>query len=111
MFAGSRSVSSRRALVMFGLSASLCAASRLHALPAQAQTPPPQTPPAQTPAPAAGAAQPAADDPFKFKADAAVIANFVKADKAADFESGWLAIRDKLLKSAKPEMKELAEGL
>jgi hypothetical protein len=37
--------------------------------------------------------------------------NQVKADKAADFESAWAAIRAGLAKSDKPDLKQLGDSL
>ena len=60
------------------------------------------TPPAQQAA--------AAQNPFVFPGDGGVILNFVKADKAADFEMVLGKVKDALLKSAKPERKAQATG-
>jgi hypothetical protein len=62
------------------------------------------------------AAQPAAaaqtaPDPFKFSADNLIMVWTVKAEKAADFESAWTAIKDKLSKSEKAELKELGTSI
>jgi len=45
-----------------------------------------------------------------FSTDAGVILNFVKADKAADFEAVMAKLKDALQKSEKPERKRQAEG-
>jgi hypothetical protein len=59
-------------------------------------------------APAAGAAQP---DQFMFKAEVGLIQWQVKADKAADFDSAWSAIRTKLQSAPKPELKAVGDSL
>src|SRR6185503_4302996 len=66
---------------------------------------------AQTP-PAAAPAQPAAPaaNPFVFPGDGGVILNFVKADKAADFEMVLGKVKEALAKSDKPERKAQAAG-
>jgi len=59
---------------------------------------------AQQPAPAA--------DPFKLTATGPVLfLNYIKADKAADFEDGWAQIRALLAKSDNAEYKALCEHL
>ncbi|MGE5835773.1 MAG: hypothetical protein ACM4AI_14920 [Acidobacteriota bacterium] len=101
---GTRPAASWRAFGAVGLAALLCVVSGVNA-----QTPPPppaQNPPAQQP-PAA-----AQDDPLKLKGDQPVlIVNQIDGAKAADFEAAWAAIREKLLKSDKPEVKALGESL
>ena len=68
---------------------------------AHAQTPPtPAAQPAATPAPS----------PFVFNGDGGVIFNFVKADKAADFEMVMGKLKEALAKSEKPERKAQAAG-
>ena len=57
-------------------------------------------------APAAGAA-----DQFMFKSEVGLIQWQVKADKTADFESGWSALRTKLASAPKPELKAVADSL
>jgi hypothetical protein len=89
----------------------------LFATEVRAQTPPPppptQTPPAQNPP----AQQPPAqakpeDDPLKLKGDLPVlIVNQIAGDKTAEFEAAWAAIKEKLLKSQKPELKAFADSL
>lgn len=69
-----------------------------------AQTPPAQ-PPAQPPA-----AAPAAPSQFVFPGDAGLILNFVKADKATDFEMVLGKLKEALAKSEKPERKAQAAG-
>ena len=63
---------------------------------------------AQAAAPAQPAA--AAPNPFVFSGDGGVILNFVKADKAADFEMVMGKLKEALAKSEKPERKEQAAG-
>ena len=65
-----------------------------------AQTPPPQqTPPAQQ-----------TYQPVTFPGDAAMALNYIKADKAADFEAAMGKIKEALQKSAVPERKQQATG-
>lgn len=63
---------------------------------------------------AAGSAQAqqaaAAPNPFVFPGDGGVILNFVKGDKAADFEMVLGKVKEALLKSTKPERKAQATG-
>jgi len=61
-------------------------------------------------APAAPAQAPAAPSPFVFPGDGGVILNFVKADKAADFEMVLGKLKEGLAKSEKPERKAQAAG-
>jgi hypothetical protein len=81
------------------------------------QTPPPpptQTPPAQTPPaqPPPQTAKPEEADPLKLKGDVPVlIVNQIDAAKTAEFEAAWAAIREKLSKSQKPELKAFADSL
>ena len=100
MVSGFRSAPSRRTWIAFGVAASLCAASTLKAHPAQDPAAPPAAAPAQS-----------APDPLKLTSDFALIINQIKSDKAADFESAWTTIKSKLSSSAKPELKELGDGL
>jgi hypothetical protein len=93
MFAGSLSAFSRRAFLVVGMAVLMCGAPSLLAQ-AQAQTPAPEAP-----------------DPLKFTGDFVLLVYQVKSDKAADFESGWAAVKDKLSKSDKPDLKELGESL
>jgi hypothetical protein len=60
---------------------------------------------AQQAAPAA-----AAPNPFVFPGDGGVILNFVKADKAADFEMVLGKVKEALAKSTKPERKAQLNG-
>ena len=62
-----------------------------------------------TAAPAATA--PAAPDPMKFDTGHAIILNEVKAEKTADFEAVWTAIKAGLAASAKPELQQQAASL
>src|SRR5262245_28837055 len=50
-------------------------------------------------------------DPFQFKSEAAFVQWQVKAEKTADFESAWQAIKAKAAAGAKPELKPALEGL
>ena len=52
-----------------------------------------------------------AADPLKFTHEFVLLYNQVKADKASDFESSWATIKAGLIKSEKPELKELGESL
>lgn len=63
-------------------------------------------------APAAAPAQPPAaqQNPFVFPGDGGVILNFVKADKATDFEMVLGKVKETLAKSEKPERKQQATG-
>jgi len=72
---------------------------------AYAQTPPAQQPPA-SPSPAAQATP--AKSQYVFAADAAVILNFVKPDKTADFEMVMGKLKEALAKSDKPDRKAQA---
>jgi hypothetical protein len=111
---GTRPAAGWRAFGAVGLAALLCVVSGVNAQtppPPPAQNPPAQNPPAQQPP---AQQQPAAgqDDPLKLKGDQPVlIVNQIAGDKAADFEAAWAAIREKLLKSDKPEVKALGESL
>ena len=66
---------------------------------------------AQAPAAPAAAAPAQQADSFMFKSQTAMIQWQVKADKAADFESAWQAIRTKALANGKPEIKALGESI
>ncbi len=108
---GSRPAAGWSTVVAVGLAAFLGMASQ-----AQAQTPPPPPPPpAQNPPaqpPPAQAQPPAQDDPLKLKGDMPVIIiNQIAADKTTDFEAAWAAIKEKLLKSDKPELKSFGDTL
>jgi len=63
---------------------------------------------AQQAAPPA-AAQPA-KNPYVFDGDGAMTLNFIKADKAADFEMVLGKLKEALAKSEKPGRKEQAKG-
>jgi hypothetical protein len=52
----------------------------------------------------------AAPNPFVFPGDGGVILNFVKADKAADFEMVLGKVKEALAKSTKPERKAQLTG-
>jgi hypothetical protein len=52
-----------------------------------------------------------APDPLKFTHEIVLLYNQVKADKASDFESSWATIKAGLIKSEKPELKELGESI
>ena len=80
--------------IAVGLVVGVLAGSSVHAQQA--------TPPAQ---PAA-----AAPNPFVFPGDGGVILNFVKGDKAADFEMVLGKVKEALAKSTKPERKAQATG-
>lgn len=90
MFGRFLSASGRRAFVVVGVAALLCAASTVKAK--QAQAPP-------------------ADDPFKIAGEFGMLVFQIKADKAADFESAWTTIKDKLSKADKPELKEQGDSI
>ena len=63
---------------------------------------------AEQPAPAAQAEAKAS--PFSFAGDGALVLNYIKADKTADFENVVGKVRESLLKSEKPERKAQAAG-
>jgi hypothetical protein len=52
----------------------------------------------------------AAPNPFVFPGDGGVVLNFVKADKAADFEMVLGKVKEALAKSTKPERKAQLNG-
>src|ERR1700680_1332215 len=99
--AGSVSAVSRRTLIALGVAAFLCTASNVLAQGTQVQTP--------------VAPQPAAPGPaeqFTFpNRDVVIVMNQIKQDQAANFESAWAAIKDKLSKSDKPDLKQLGDSL
>jgi len=67
-----------------------------------------QNPPAQqTPPPAQ---QQAAPPGVTFPGDAAMVLNYIAADKAADFEAAMAKVKEALLKSTAPERKQQAAG-
>jgi hypothetical protein len=81
--------------------------------------PPQQTTPAQGGAqpaqPAQGGAQPAqqaqnAAPARVFASDAGMVLNFIKPDKAADFEAVMAKLKEALQKSDKPERKQQAQS-
>ena len=55
-------------------------------------------------------AQDAPKNPYIFAGDGAVMLNFIKADKAADFEMIVGKLKEALQKSEKPERKQQAEN-
>lgn len=61
---------------------------------------------AQPPAPAAQAE--VKTSPFSFAGDGALVLNYIKADKTADFESVVAKVKEALVKSEKPERKAQA---
>jgi hypothetical protein len=73
-----------------------------------AQQPPAQQPPAQQPPPAQQAQ--AAPTTRTFPSDAAMVLNFIKPDKTADFEAVIAKLKEALAKSEKPERKEQAKS-
>lgn len=64
---------------------------------------------AAQPAPAAQAEAPKSS-PFMFAGDGAMVLNYIKADKTADFEEVVGKIKESLAKSEKPERKAQAAG-
>src|SRR5262249_40312609 len=52
----------------------------------------------------------AAKNPYVLSTDGAVLLNFVKADKTADFEMIMAKLKEALNKSDKPERKQQAAG-
>jgi hypothetical protein len=95
---GFRSAISRRTVKTVALACVLCATSAKYAY-------------AQDAAPAAAPPAQAKPDPFKFSADNLIMVWTVKPEKTADFESAWTAIKDKLTKSEKPDLKELGTSI
>lgn len=55
-------------------------------------------------------AQDAPKNPYIFAGDGAVMLNFIKADKAADYEALIGRLKEALQKSEKPERKQQAEN-
>jgi hypothetical protein len=104
-FSGSLPVASRHTLIVLGVAALLCATSNVRAQQTQGQ------PPAQTPAPAPQAG-PTPEEQFTFpNRDVVIVMNQIKPDQTANFESAWAAIKDKLSKSDKPELKQLGDSI
>ncbi len=68
---------------------------------ARGPTATPQNPPAAAAAP----------DPLKFTHEFVLVYNQVKPDKTTDFEASWATIKAGLVKSEKPELKELGESI
>ncbi len=50
-------------------------------------------------------------DQFLFKSEVGLIQWQVKAEKVADFDASWVAIRTKLQSAPKPELKAIADNL
>jgi hypothetical protein len=101
--------------IVLGVVVGAMAAGTLHAQtataqpqppPAQPQQPPPGQPPAAQPAPQAVAAK----NPYMFATDGALLLNFIKADKVADFDMIVGKLKEALAKSEKPERKEQAKS-
>jgi hypothetical protein len=65
--------------------------------------------PAYAQAAPAAQAEPA-KNPFLFMSDAAIVINYVKPDKVADFEMVMSKVKEALAKNEKPERKQQAEG-
>jgi hypothetical protein len=63
---------------------------------------------AQEPAPAPQAEQKAS--PFSFAGDGALVLNYIRPDKTADFESVMAKVKEALVKSENPERKAQASG-
>jgi hypothetical protein len=68
-----------------------------------------QPPPAQQP-PAPSQQAQATPTTRTFPSDAAMVLNFIKPDKTADFESVIIKLKEALAKSEKPERKDQARG-
>jgi len=66
-----------------------------------------QNPPAQQAPPAQ---QPAAPPAVTFPGDAVMVLNYIKADKAPDFEAAMAKVREALQKSQVPERRQQAAG-
>ena len=90
----------RLGMIALGLMAGLLSAT---AAPAQA------APAAQAPAAPAAQAQ-AVSNQRLFPNDAGMVLNFIKPDKAADFEMVMTKLKEALMKSEKPERKQQAAG-
>ena len=72
-----------------------------------AQNPPAQQQQQQTPP----AAQQQAPPPgVTYAGDVAIVINYIKTDKAADFEAAMAKVKEALLKSPSPERKQMAAG-
>ncbi len=69
-----------------------------------------QNPPAQQTPPAQQQAAPAQPPAGVLAGDAALVLNYIKADKAADFEAVMAKVKEGLLKSQSPERKQQATG-
>jgi hypothetical protein len=103
MVLGFRSAVSRRIFTAFCFAALLGFAVSLQAHQGGAAAPqaPAATPPQAAPV----------NDPFKFSQETVLIVFGVKPDKTADFESGWAAIKERLSKSEKAELKEVGASI
>jgi hypothetical protein len=101
------------ALVAMVLAALFATEVRAQQTPPPPPTPPPaQNPPAQQPPAQTKPEAKPEDDPLKLKGDLPVlIVNQVVGDKTAEFEAAWAAIKEKLSKSQKPELKAFADSL
>jgi hypothetical protein len=55
-------------------------------------------------------AQPAANNPYVFTTDGALLLQFIKPDKTADFEAILAKLKEGLMKSDKPERQEMAKS-
>src|SRR4030095_14162520 len=84
--------------IVFGLVAGTLSAATVFAQAAPAQQPPPAPPAAAQAAPAARI----------FTSDGAMVLNFIKPDKTADFEAVITKLKEALQKSEKPERKQQA---
>jgi hypothetical protein len=117
------SVLSRLATVTVGLALVVSTASAATARQAPPAPPGGQAPAqGQAPAGAPGQGQPAPaqqpeqpqppqPSPFKFDTDAGGIIWAIKAEGAADFESVWTVIKQRLIASEKPDLKALGDSL
>jgi hypothetical protein len=101
--------------IVLGVVVGAMAAGTLHAQTPTAQPPqpPPATPqqPASPPQPGQPAQQAqAAKNPYVFATDGALLLNFIKPDKVADFDMIIGKVKEALAKSEKPERKEQAKS-
>jgi hypothetical protein len=93
MFRSDAPVIARRlGMIALGLMASLLSTTVAHA----------QAPPAQQ--------APAVSNQRLFPNDAGMVLNFIKPDKATDFEMVMAKLKEALMKSEKPERKQQAAG-
>ena len=84
-------IARRLGMIALGLMASVLSTTVAHA----------QAPPAQAPA---------VSNQRLFPNDAGMVLNFIKPDKAADFEMVMTKLKEALMKSEKPERKQQAAG-